>query len=158
MSRARVDVWLSADYNNHIMIKIKKQTNLDLSVHVCCSPLRTRGEGSVHCDSGRSPTGTRSRCTRPPPTVRWSDTPSPGADTTPSILRKQKTKMKQKKQSWPSSSQQGTDGKRRVCTFAVEAAFPRMLHLFLSVGANCGRTLLNAALDVTPLGKQRNHH
>lgn len=63
-------------------------------MHVCCSLSRRREEDSVRCDSGRSPTRTRSRCTRPPPTARWSDTLSPGGGTTPSTLRG-KTKAKQ---------------------------------------------------------------
>lgn len=86
-------------------------------MHVCCSLLRTPGEGSVHCDSGRSPTGTRSRCTRPPPTVRWSDTPSPGAGTTPSILRKQKNKNKTKKKFFLTIVEPAGDGWRTASLY-----------------------------------------
>lgn len=118
-------------------------------------------EGSVHWNSAHLQTYTCSWCTRPHPTVHWSDTSPPGENTMPQSLQHTCT-----------NTQTGYAGKyfdqaRQAMLFvpagsntlAFMAAFPWNLHLFLAIHTKNRWTLFNAALNVTQLkGKTRNQN
>lgn len=95
------------------------------------------GEGSVHSDSVRLQTHTYSWCTRPPPTVHWSDTRFPGTNRTlPSLQRTGAdrdthphtvSRLDGPLRLWKLAVLAGFD------TLALVAAFSRNLHLFLAI-------------------------
>lgn len=107
------------------------------------------GEGSVHCDSVRLQTHRYSWCTHLPPTVHYSDTPSPGTNTTPPSLQHKTSQTRRSAQHyrWRLSLFAECD------TLTFIAAFPRTPLLFLTFWTNCSWTLLNAALDVAQLSE-----